>query len=191
METETNGLLTYDRQPKIDVDKISRINHFLIPPATYDILVPTSETNPQDWKYTLDPPAADWTKKDFDDSAWTMGKGGFGSGGRTGVETSGTPWKTANIWLRRTFNPGALTVEQIANLVVRDFHDGDVEVYLNGVLAYRGRWAVAHYENQFVYFGARRALLPNAENVLAVSCKRTGGGQSIDVGLSLRERHGG
>jgi hypothetical protein len=48
-----------------------------------------------------------------------------------------TPWTSAHIWMRRHFNPGEITPEQIAHLCVSDYHDEDIEVYINGVLAYR------------------------------------------------------
>ena len=47
----------------------------------------------------------------------------------------GTTWNTADIWLRRTFNPGSLTASQISNLVFRPHHDEGAELYINGVLA--------------------------------------------------------
>ncbi len=190
VESEVNGLLTYDRQPKIDAARIARANRFQLPPATYVSILPTSETVAQDWKYTTDPPEGNWMAKDFDASGWTPGKGGFGTGGTSGIGVLGTPWKTANIWLRRTFNPGALTAGQIAALVVRDFHDDDMEVYLNGVLACRARGFIRRYEYRPISPAARQAIVPDAENVLAVSCKQTTGGQYIDVGLSQRQRGG-
>ena len=61
-----------------------------------------------------------------------------------------------------------------------------MDVYLNGVLACRVRGAIAHYENRIISLEARKAIVANAENVLAVSCRQTVGGQYIDVGLALR-----
>ena len=186
VEIETNGLLTYDRAPKVDLTRIALANRFQLSPVTYAGVMPTSETSAQDWKYTTEPPAGNWMKKDFDDSAWAAGKGVFGSGSTTGIGVLGTPWTTPNIWLRRRFNPGALTAAQVFNLVLRDFHAGEAEIYLNGILACRARGAVAHYENRIINHAARKALAPNAENVLAVDCKQTRDGQYIDVGLLLR-----
>ena len=188
VETEINGFLTYDRQPKVETARIARINHFQRPPATYTAIVPTSETTAQDWKYTTQQPATNWMKKDFDDSTWAVGKGGFGTSGTPGIGILGTPWKTDGIWLRRTFNPGALTAEQIAGIMVRDYHDEDIEVYLNGVLACRQEGFYNYYENRPISAEARKALVPNASNVMAVSCKQTTGGQYVDVGLSIHHR---
>ncbi len=190
VEIEITGLLTYDRVPKVDLSRIARANHFQLPPVTYAGVVSTSETSVQDWKYTTEPPADNWMKQGFDDSAWTAGKGGFGSSGTTGSGIVGTPWTTPRLWLRRKFNPGSLTAEQITNLVLRDYHGEEMEVYLNGVMACRGRGATTHYENRVISLEARKAIVANAENVLAVSCRQTVGRQYIDLGLSLRKRDG-
>ena len=74
--------------------------------------------------------------------------------------------------------------------MIRDFHDDGVEIYLDGVLAYRAHWAVSHYETLPVSFNAREAVIPKAENVLTVKCNQSGEWQYIDFGLSLRQRDG-
>ena len=43
VETEINGLLTYDRQFKCDPAQIALANHFLYPVPTYTPIIPTSE----------------------------------------------------------------------------------------------------------------------------------------------------
>lgn len=106
------------------------------------------------------------------------GPGGFG-GEVPSSPRVGTPWTTSDIWLRRTFNPGSLTAEQISQLVFRDHHDEDVEIFINGMRAY-------NYEYRPLTPRARHALHPNAENTLAVHCRQTGGGQYIDVGIFQR-----
>lgn len=110
----------------------------------------------------------------YDDSQWTEGKGGFGNSGTNGA----TAWKTSDIWLRREFNPGALAADQIANLVVRDFHLGYVEVFINGVRAYSQRWQSHSWEYRGVAIDARASVKPNSENVLAVHCTRGGDDRS-------------
>lgn len=85
--------------------------------------------------------------------------------------------------MRRTFNPGKLTAAQITKLGVRDYHDESVEVYINGALVYSAGGFIAGYERRPFSSTARRAIVPNANNVLAVHCHQTRGGQYIDVGL--------
>ena len=185
VETELNGLLTYDRVFKCDPAAIAKANRFEYPVPTYQEIVPTSDQTPQTWKYTFTAPPADWMQKTFDASGWQTGMGGFG----TSVPTDphiGTPWTTSDIWLRRTFNPGSLTGAQISQLVLRDYHDEDVEVYINGVRAYAATGYIGSYETRPLTQEARNALLPNAENTLAVHCHQTTGGQYIDVGIYQR-----
>jgi hypothetical protein len=66
---------------------------------------------------------------------------------------------------------------------VRDYHDETVEVFINGALAYLGTGYTTRYERRPLSLAARKALLSNAKNVIAVHCHQTGGGQYIDVGL--------
>lgn len=186
VETELNGLLTYDRIYKCDPRQIALANHFQYPVPTYNEIVPTSEKTSQTWKYTFTAPPADWTKPDFNDTAWQSGSGGFGTENTPGIGVLGTTWNTPDIWIRRTFNPGALTAAQISRLVVHDYHDEDVDVYINGVRAYSAVGYVGSYEYKPLTKEGLKALKPGAENTLAVHCHQTQGGQYIDVGLSER-----
>ncbi len=187
VETELNGLLTYDRVPKMDIAQIAKANRFELTPPMYTPLLATSEKEPQQWKFTNDAPGADWFKPEFDDAQWHAGKGGFGTRDTPAIGKLGTEWRTNEIWLRRTFNPGKLTPEQIESLYIRDYHDEDVKVYINGVLAYEANGFNPGYENRPMTAEARKALKPNARNVLAVYCRQNEGGQYIDVGLTVRE----
>ena len=185
VETELNGLLTYDRVLKCDPAQIARANRFEYPTPTYKEILPTSEKSAQSWKYTLAQPGGNWLGASFDDTAWQSGTGGFG----TDVPSSpriGTPWTTSDIWLRRSFNPGNLSPEQISQLVIRDFHDEDIEVYINGVRAYAAPGYIGSFETKPLTPEGRKALRPNAPNTLAVHVHQTVGGQYIDVGLFQR-----
>ncbi len=185
VETELNGLLTYDRVLKCDPAQIARANRFEYPLPTYKEIVPTSEQTAQTWKYTFTAPPADWSKKTFDDGAWQSGAAGFG----TEIPSKpriGTAWTTPDIWLRRTFQLGNLTAEQIGQLVLRDLHDEDIEVYINGVRAYATGGYIGEYEYKPLTPEAKKALLPNGENTLAVHVHQTVGGQYVDVGISQR-----
>jgi hypothetical protein len=45
--TEVNGLLTYDRVPKVSMEKIAQANHWTLPMPTYRAIVPSSEKSRQ------------------------------------------------------------------------------------------------------------------------------------------------
>ncbi len=182
VETEVNGLMTYDRAVlKLDPEPAASLHQTLYrPPPRIETVVPTSETKPQTWRYTVQAPADHWTKPEFDDSQWRSGPGMFGREGTPGVHV-GTPWTTKDIWLRREFQ---LADVPPPNVYLRVYHDEDAEVYLNGVLAGSfNRWVTGHILSQ-IADDAYRALR-KGKNVMAVHCRQTTGGQGVDVGLCL------
>jgi hypothetical protein len=186
VETEINGVLTYDRVPKVDLARLAPATRLELPPATFTPVVPTSEDQPQPWKFdTAKRPGLRWTQPAFDDAAWTQGTGGFGNAGAVGAGKVGTPWATDDIYLRRAFTTGSLTRDQVGRLRLRVCKGGDVEVYLNGVQAYRKRRASGAYGMCSLNDPALAAIRLDGPNVLAVHCT---GCQYIDVGLSLRQR---
>jgi hypothetical protein len=179
---EINGLMTYDRIPKVDLAKIAQANHFILTMPTYTVVVPTSEQADQNWKLTTTKPAEDWAMPGFVDAQWTEAKGGFG----VGNDHAGTSWTSSDIWMRRHFNPGAITAASLANLVVRDMHVGDVEVFINGVLAYTQRGQSTAWEYRSISSDARASVKANADNVLSVHCTKRAENQFIDAGLNVR-----
>jgi hypothetical protein len=195
VETEVNGWLTYDRIMKIsssDVTTIRNAHNSLINAAgvTYSPIVPTSESTAQSWRYTTAAPASNWASTGFSDSAWSTGSGGFGTAGTPGAVIR-TTWNTADIWMRRTFNPGSLTTAQISNLVLRLHHDENAEVYINGVLATSQTGYTSTYLYTPINMAALNAIVANGNNVLAIHCHQTTGGQYIDAGISLKGATGG
>jgi len=187
VETELNGLYTYDR-------KVRKPNLHAIQSAIYAPLgkyalkpvVPSSKTEGQTWRYATVMPSASWFTTNYNDGSWAVGMGGFGTDGTPGAVVR-TVWKSDNIWLRRTFNPGPLTAEQVNQLAFSVHHDEDVEIYLNGVPVYSATGFIGNYQRVPFNEAARRALLPGQENTLAVHCHQTTGGQYIDVGIDERE----
>lgn len=141
------------------------------------ILLADSRNTPQEWRYTTAEPAADWHKPGFDDSAWKKGAGGFGQNGTPGAVVR-TEWKSADLWLRRSFDAATRPPRLALNL----HHDEEAEVYLNGELIHRAPGFVTAYQ-QVVLPVEVVALLKEKDNVLAVHCHQTSGGQYIDVGL--------
>jgi hypothetical protein len=139
-------------------------------------VVPTSQHQAQTWAYTTDAPPADWTQPGFDDSAWARGPAGFGNNG-----AHHTDWSTPDIWLRRTVT---LPAGSYHNLQFYLWHDDDVEIYVNGVLAARQPGYVTQYETLAIKPGAADLLKPGATVTLCVHCHQYKGGQGIDVGVA-------
>jgi hypothetical protein len=150
-----------------------------LPPKIEEI-VQTSQTKPAMWRYTTVQPPAGWMNAAFDASAWSTGPGGFGIR-ETPNAVVGTRWTTGDIWLRRTV---ALPKRTLSGLQLMVYHDEDVEVYINGVLALRE----SGYENSYrpypILPAALAQLAPGATITIAVHCHQTAGGQGVDVGLA-------
>ncbi|HQU46438.1 MAG TPA: glycoside hydrolase family 2 TIM barrel-domain containing protein, partial [Pirellulales bacterium] len=138
VETEVNGLLTYDREVlKIPAERLAAAHRRLyLPPPRLLAVVPTSEETATDWRYTTTRPADGWQQKKFDDSSWPLAPAGFGTKSTPGSVVR-TEWNTPDIWLRRTFDvPDSAVGEGLfsdPHLMVH--HDEDAEIYINGVLA--------------------------------------------------------
>ena len=187
VETEINGLLTYDRILKVDPAKIRLANAFKYPVPTYQNVVPTSEKQSQTYQYTFENPAPGWSDANFAGAAnWKVGPGGFGTALTPGIGKLGTVWNTPDVWLRRTFTMPNLNATQLEQLVITDYHDEDVEIYFNGVLAYEKTGFVGGYEFAPMREEAKRALKLGGENVMTAHCRQTAGGQYIDIGLALK-----
>jgi hypothetical protein len=185
VETEANGLLTYDREVmKVDLERVAAANKGDFSRAARRVVVvPTSQEKAQTWRYTTEKPAGEWYKPDHDAGGWKEGPGGFGTRGTPGAVVR-TEWNTADIWLRREF-----TLPESPDLYLSLHHDEDAEVYLNGVLAAKVRGYVTDYEDVPIREEARKALKPGGKNVIAIHCHQTTGGQYIDAGLiELKER---
>jgi hypothetical protein len=186
VETELNGLMTYDRTyVKGTLSKFFKTNQGVINNTQYltDVL-PTSLTASRSWKYTTTQPDTNWSSTTFDDTKWTTANGGFGGAGMQNGNTR-TVWSTADIWMRQSFNPGILTPVVLDSLVLKVFHDEDCEIYLNGVLAS----SLTGYNTSYMTFPindlAKEALISNGTNNISVHCHQTYGGQYIDAGISL------
>jgi len=177
VETECNGLMTYDRAiVKMAAARVTASNRGEFP--ILRALVPTAREEAVAWRYTFEKPADGWTLPGFDDSGWKEGPAGFGTKGTPGSVVR-TEWKTDSIWIRRTFTLGE-RIPRDLSLVVH--HDEDVEIHINGVLAAKATGYTTDYDELSLTEEGRKALRPG-KNVFAVTCRQTGGGQYIDVGL--------
>jgi hypothetical protein len=145
-------------------------------------VVPTSRRKPVAWRYTLEKPAENWAAPGFDDGAWKTGDGTFGTAGTPGLAVN-TRWSTPDVWLRRKVALPAGGVD-VAALQLFLFHDEDVEVYFEGVLAARQSGFIRDYEPFDILPDARKVLAPGAAFVIAVHCRQTAGGQGVDIGLA-------
>lgn len=180
VETECNGLLTYDREIlKPDLDAVARANRGDVPAYIVDEIVPTSRKKGLEWRYALEAPPESWMRPGFDDARWKVGRGGFGTRGTPGAIVR-TEWRTGEIWLRREFDLKAVPE---GSLVFLAHHDEDVEIYLNGVLAAKATGYTTDYE-ELPMTPDGRAALKLGKNLIAVRCRQTAGGQYIDVGIA-------
>ncbi len=180
VEIEVNGLITYDRERiKLDQEETARWHATLWQPMpeVRDLLA-SAQVQPQTWSYTFDRPEGDWFKPDFDTKGWKEGPGGFGTRGTPGANVH-TNWRTGDIWLRRTF---VLNETPQGELYLLLHHDEDVEVYINGVLAFQAKGFTTSYE-RFHITKEAQASLKKGMNHIAIHCHQTSGGQYIDAGL--------
>ncbi len=129
-------------------------------------------------RYTFDKPADDWHQPAFNAQNWKTGQAPFGTKNSNTPEK--TVWDSKEIWLRREFD---LKDANFNDLKLNIQYDDDVELYLNGVLAYRcAPCYVSEYVTHDISPEARKAL-KKGKNVMAVHCKNPQGGGFIDAGL--------
>ncbi|MHC4495107.1 MAG: glycoside hydrolase family 2 TIM barrel-domain containing protein, partial [Planctomycetota bacterium] len=180
VEIEVNGLMTYDRAMiKMDAEEAAAANKRLyLPPPIVEAIVPTSQKQPQSWRYTTSKPGDGWQQENFDDSAWQTGKGGFGTKGTPGAVVR-TEWKSSDIWLRRTFE---LKTKDLSLPQLSIHHDEDAEVYINSQLVAELKRYTSSYVRLTLDEKTSRALKVGS-NCIAIHCRQTTGGQYIDAGL--------
>ncbi len=190
VETECNGLMTYDRAvAKLDPAIARAANRDGGREKPYRVITSNALSGRVNWKYTTNKPDDRWFAPAFDDASWNEGLGGFGTKGTPGSLVN-TTWDTPDVWLRRHFT---LNQEDLRQAVLQIHHDEDAEVYFNGILAAQAPGFVTSYDLVKINPDALAALKPGL-NVMAVHCHQTGGGQYIDVGIvvprSDKERAG-
>ena len=180
VETELNGLMTYDRAiVKVDSDRIGRsVRNLYLPAPVVQVLIPTAEKQPQTWTYTTEKPANDWMRANASTDDWKQGIAPFASPGTPGVQAR-TEWNSADIWLRRSI----VFADSVPmrDLILTAFHDEDIAVYLDGSLIAKASGYTTSYANlPFVGTGS----VTKGSHMLAVHCHQTQGGQGVDVGIS-------
>ena len=182
VETEVNGLMTYDRKVvKMDPTRIAAAARRLHgPPPKVTTIVSSSAERPQTWRFQLKQPPENWPATDFDDASWPTGWGGFGARDTPGARL-GTRWQENDIWLRRSFTMSALPA---GALCLNIFHDDEAEVFLNGRLAAKVAGFNGEYQPVVCCQNAAE-FLHEGENHIAVHCHQTKGGQFIDLGIAI------
>ena len=179
VETECNGLLTYDRRiMKISAERLAAMNRGDLYREGMRALLTNAVFGEVVWKYTLDRPSSLWNMPGFDDTRWKEGPGGFGTAFTRGARVH-TKWDSTDIWLRRSF---VLGDEDFQNVKFFLHHDKSVEVYLNGVPALSAEGYLVDYALYDVTPEALAALHAGT-NSIAVHCSQTSGGQFVDVGI--------
>jgi hypothetical protein len=141
-------------------------------------LLADSRKETQEWKFTVSEPPDDWTQRSFSDDAWQRGPGGFGTKGTPGAAVH-TVWNDRDIWLRKTFS--VETVPERVSLLLH--HDDEAEVYLNGVLVHRAAGFTTAYKPVLLGLDGPLPLVAG-DNLIAVHCRQTTGGQYIDLGIT-------
>ncbi|MCH2115437.1 MAG: glycoside hydrolase family 2 [Pirellulales bacterium] len=186
IETECNGLMTYDREViKLEMERAVAATHKLYNHSgtTFQVLVATSLEQPQEWQYTTATPAAGWQGGGFDDQDWQTGKGVFGSERMYKNISIGTAWTEKQIYLRRTFVLRRVPEE----FGLRIYHDEEADIYINGRLVKKIEGWVERdgYLTALkdVFVGKANGVLREGENTMAVYCRQTTGSQAIDVGV--------
>ncbi len=140
-------------------------------------LIATGTDSATEWQYTTDTPADDWVKPSFDASAWKRGSAGFGTEDE-GV-TPRTAWNTDNLWMRRTITLKSLPT----TLELTAYHDQDMDIYFNGVLAAHAPGWTHTYSPLPLEANAAAALHPGT-NVVAIHVRHGGEGRHFaDIGL--------
>ena len=180
-EVEVNGLMTYDRAVvKLPVESVAEDHKSLYRPLpTIKVLLPTAQTSPQLWSYTIKAPGLGWIKPEFDDSAWPTGESGFGTKATPGAIVH-TEWKTGDIWLRRSFelDSNTSTVRRSSSSITTKTPRSTSTASSSPSSRASPRPTSLVPLTQ----DAAGAFKPG-KNVIAVHCHQTGGGQYIDVGL--------
>ncbi|WP_342648041.1 sugar-binding domain-containing protein [Mucilaginibacter sp. CSA2-8R] len=187
VEIELNGIMTYDRVLKANLDKIHQSNIKALNQQANEytyVMLPTAENAPRQWQYTTTNPGKDWMLKNFNAGNWSVANGGFGTEGTPGARI-GTTWNTSDIWMRQAFTLKHISSSYINKLKLRVHHDEDCQIYINGVLAANIEGWTADYENIHINDAAKAALNKNGNNVIAIHCTNKNSGQFIDAGLVL------
>jgi hypothetical protein len=159
----------------VAIDKMASKVAVLVAPGD------STRGKPALWSFSLGEPPAGWDRQGFDDAGWSRGEAGFGTAETPGIRVR-TRWDSPRIALRTVFEAPRLSPGDVVRLHL--FHDEDVEIRLNGKPIFRAEGFTTDYFD-IVLDESGKALIHEGPNTLAVTCRQSGGGQGVDVGLLL------
>lgn len=140
-------------------------------PQIYRTILPASDEKPYKCKYTETEPAAGWMNLQYNDNTWKIGEAPF-TDDKTQAKTL---WATRELWMRRAFTVDNPNTDK---LLLKLYHDDNVEVYLNGEKVF----ANIGWTNDFELIPLK-SRLRKGNNILAIHCSNTAGGAWLDAGL--------
>lgn len=145
-------------------------------------LVPTSEQEKWQARYTKNQPAADWMKLTFDDKTWKQGDAAFGT--TENEFTAKTNWTSPYIWVRRIVN---IDKNLKGKKVYLEYsHDDDAIIYINGIKVVDTGNACK--KNVLLPLSDEvLATLKKGKNIIAGYCWNRGGNALLDFGLMIEK----
>ncbi len=146
-------------------------------------LVPSGSETEVNVRYSFEKPETNWSSENFSAEKWQPGLAPLGSEGGSAVAK--TKWNSKEVWMIRDFN---LTTLPEGKVRLNIFYDDDVEVYLNGVLAYQ---CSPCYVNDYVTRDIAEAAaksLKVGKNRMSIHCTNDRGPGFIDAGLISRSK---
>lgn len=144
-------------------------------PKVYKTILPASDEQAYQCKYTETQPANGWALSQYNDDSWDTGAAPF-TDDKTEAKTL---WTNKNIWIRRIFT---LTNTNIDKLLLKLYHDDNVEVYLNGEKIFTNIGWTSDFE-LIPLSDAIKNKLKKGTNILAIHCANTAGAAWLDAGL--------
>ncbi|MDB5138068.1 MAG: hypothetical protein JWP37_4671 [Mucilaginibacter sp.] len=144
-------------------------------PKAYKTILPAADENAWQCKYTETEPANGWAIQQYNDNNWKTGEAPF-TDDKTGAKTL---WTSKNIWIRRTFNLDNINIDK---LLLKLYHDDNVEVYLNGQKIFTNIGWTSDFELIPLKDDIKNKL-KKGDNILAIHCANTAGAAWLDVGL--------
>lgn len=161
-----------------DITKSSNWAKLPVPPKT-SVLIPTAASSEETYRYTTIAPPADWSSPDFNDTSWNLANGALGNN-HTPKAPAKTQWNTSDVWLRRKVT---IRNQDRKDLILRIWHDEDADVYVNGRLIV----SLEGYSTDYEPVSIETDIFNAGENIIAIHCRQSVGGQFIDFGIDAIE----